>query len=636
MNPKSGIHITEDNRRPKHWLARRMLIAGNRLVIIRRCAWACPLCIAMLLMLAFSPGAVNGQTRALRAGVYQNEPKIFMDANGQPAGIFIELLNEIAAQESWTLAYVPCEWQACLQALADGQIDLLPDVAYSPERDATYDFHKTPVLESWSRVYASPDTPIIKISDLDGKRVAVLQGSIQQTVFEQLMNGFGYKVTMIPTDSFAQAFALAEDGAADAAIANHLFGDYFYQKYGLLKKAIDFNPVTLYYATAEGRNPDLLNVIDRYLDKWLQEPNSPYYATLGRWSEKEPAYHAPQYVFWIIGGIFGLLLAAAGMILLLRRQVKLRTRHLEQANAQLQESQQRYQTLARISPVGIFLTDAHGATTYVNPKYCAISGLSAEQALGNGWLDTVHPDDKEKLSQGWQESVQQHQASFADYRFVRPDGTLAWVMGQTAPEMNAEHETVGYVGTITDITERKQAEASLRESETRFSTIFHASPAAIAITRFSDNQFMDVNKAWQAMTGYTRAEVEGHTLAELNLWANPEQRQRLIETLRAQGTARDEIQIRRKSGETGDVLMSVEMIELAGVQYLLTMAQDITERKQAEAQLADQLDELRRWHQATLGRETRILDLKREVNELLRRLNEPPRYPSAEDPNGRP
>jgi hypothetical protein len=61
------------------------------------------------------------------------------------------------------------------------------------------------------------------------------------------------------------------------------------------------------------------------------------------------------------------------------------------------------------------------------------------------------------------------------------------------------------------------------------------------------------------------------------------------------------------------------------------IGRDITERKQAEAQLNEQLDELRRWHRATLGREMRILDLKREVNELLAQAGQPPCYPSVED-----
>ncbi len=191
----------------------------------------------------------------VRVGVYQNEPKIFIDKNGEAAGIFIGLLDEIAAQEGWKLVYVPCEWTACLQALAGGQIDLMPDVAYSVERDKKYDFHHTPVLESWSRLYASPAVSINKLSDLNGRRVAVLKGSIQQTVFEGLMEGFGYEVTLVPANSFEQAFTLAANGSADAAITNHLFGDYFYQDYGLEKTTFDFDPVALYYATAQDAMP---------------------------------------------------------------------------------------------------------------------------------------------------------------------------------------------------------------------------------------------------------------------------------------------------------------------------------------------------------------------------------------------
>ena len=64
--------------------------------------------------------------------------------------------------------------QPACSALEDGQIDLMPDVAYSPERDAKFDFHKTPVLESWSVVYAHAGASINNFSQLDGKRVAVL------------------------------------------------------------------------------------------------------------------------------------------------------------------------------------------------------------------------------------------------------------------------------------------------------------------------------------------------------------------------------------------------------------------------------------------------------------------------------
>ena len=136
----------------------------------------------------------------------------------------------------------------------------------------------------------------------------------------------------------------------------------------------------------------------------------------------------------------------------------------KQAEKMLRESEERYHNLARISPVGIFRTDADGRTTYVNPKWCEISGLSFDEALGDGWLMAVHPDDRERLNKGWRETSQHHKASFSDYRFLRPDGTIAWVMGQASPEMNLEKHIIGYVGTITDISERKQSEERIRSS----------------------------------------------------------------------------------------------------------------------------------------------------------------------------
>ncbi len=136
----------------------------------------------------------------------------------------------------------------------------------------------------------------------------------------------------------------------------------------------------------------------------------------------------------------------------------------ERTKQKLRESEERYQKLAKIAPVGIFRADENGATTYVNPMWCQISGLPKEKAMGDGWLAAVHPESRESLKKGWQETIRQKKPSFADYRFLRPDGTIAWVMGQATPEMNAANQIVGYVGTITDISERKMAEETIRAS----------------------------------------------------------------------------------------------------------------------------------------------------------------------------
>ncbi|WP_298318908.1 PAS domain-containing sensor histidine kinase [uncultured Aquimarina sp.] len=135
----------------------------------------------------------------------------------------------------------------------------------------------------------------------------------------------------------------------------------------------------------------------------------------------------------------------------------------EEAEKVIQLSENRYQTLTDISPVGIFMTKANGKTTFVNEKWCKISGLSQQEAMDDGWLKAVHPEDRKKLKSGWYDDAKKRDSSHAEYRFLRPDGTIKWVLGQAIPEYNEKKEVMGFVGTTTDITELKLYEIELNK-----------------------------------------------------------------------------------------------------------------------------------------------------------------------------
>jgi PAS domain S-box-containing protein len=121
------------------------------------------------------------------------------------------------------------------------------------------------------------------------------------------------------------------------------------------------------------------------------------------------------------------------------------------------------------------------------------------------------------------------------------------------------------------------------ESEKRFFTIFQDSPVLIAFARLSDNKYIDVNDEWQKLTGFTREETIGHTPMELNVWVNPEERDRLISMVTRRGLVRDfEFQLRRKSGGVLYLLMAADIVEIGGESYLLSLAQDITGLKHAQ------------------------------------------------------
>jgi PAS domain S-box-containing protein len=129
----------------------------------------------------------------------------------------------------------------------------------------------------------------------------------------------------------------------------------------------------------------------------------------------------------------------------------------------LDEGELRFRTLAEVAPVGIFSTDEDGATLYVNPRWCEIAKMNPEEAMGVGWLKAVHPDDRNFISNGWKEASSLHEISHAEYRFLHKNGEITWVSGQAVPQKDTNGRIIGFIGTISDITERKKAEEEIRK-----------------------------------------------------------------------------------------------------------------------------------------------------------------------------
>ncbi|MHC1776884.1 MAG: PAS domain S-box protein [Lentimicrobium sp.] len=149
----------------------------------------------------------------------------------------------------------------------------------------------------------------------------------------------------------------------------------------------------------------------------------------------------------------------------------------KQAEEDLHESQQLFETLTRVSPVGIFRTDASGATTFVNPKWTELTGLSFQDAMDFKYLSAIHPDDRDERVKEWNTAVKKAKPVVSEYRFLRSDGSIIWVQGHAVPEF-ADGRLKGYIGTITDISELKRFEHELlherdkAEASNRLKTTF--------------------------------------------------------------------------------------------------------------------------------------------------------------------
>ncbi len=145
---------------------------------------------------------------------------------------------------------------------------------------------------------------------------------------------------------------------------------------------------------------------------------------------------------------------------------------------ELQESEAKFHTLATVAPVGIFKTDRHGNCLYVNEKWCEITELSAEEAKGDGWLKGLHPDDRENVFAEWNKCTTENTPFKLEYRFRKID-SVKWVLGQAIAEINDKGYVVGYVGTITDITNSKSIEKELIQSERKLRLIHEQIPGIV-------------------------------------------------------------------------------------------------------------------------------------------------------------
>lgn len=132
------------------------------------------------------------------------------------------------------------------------------------------------------------------------------------------------------------------------------------------------------------------------------------------------------------------------------------------AEAVLRDSEERFRLLANKAPVGIFRSARNGNSLYVNDAWCVMAGIKPEAARGRGWLRAIHPEDRPALAKSWGKAIKHPGPSSAEFRFLRPDGSIVWAEGQAVPVRDARGRLANFVGTVRDITQRKEAETILR------------------------------------------------------------------------------------------------------------------------------------------------------------------------------
>lgn len=262
------------------------------------------------------------------------------------------------------------------------------------------------------------------------------------------------------------------------------------------------------------------------------------------------------------------------------------------ANNALRASESRFRTLATRAPVGIFLANTRGETTFINEACMAVTGLAGDEILGRAAVASFHPADRERVVDAWQRMLETGTEFREEYRFRHKDGKPRWVIGRATPIHDPDGRLDGFVGTLTDITALKDAETRLSESEMRFRQLADASPAMIW-TSDAEGRCDYLNHAWLAFRGRTLGQELGWGYEE---GVHPEDVARVWEVLRTSSEARTsfalEYRFQRADGEYRHVLSHGApryASDRAFIGYVGT-AIDITPLRQAEREQIQMLE----------------------------------------------
>ncbi|MDT8991270.1 EAL domain-containing protein [Curvibacter sp. APW13] len=402
--------------------------------------------------LACSMGAMAAE-RVLRVGVYNNPPKIFFEDGGNATGVFIALLKDIAQVEGWELRFQSCEWEECLRRLEQGELDIMPDVARTSEREARFDFHAVAALSSWSQLYRRPGTKIESVVDLRGKRVAVLASGVQRDSLRALLEGMGVQAEFVATPTVAAAFSMVQQGQADVAASSYHFGDYSAPAYGLVGSPVLFNPAKLYFAAGKDRQADVLAAIDARLQQWQADAGSPYYEVLREWSGVHAESPIPEWV------VHSFIAAAGGALALVLVSMWLR-RRVREAVAQVQAQRDEMEATLRAVPDLLFEMDGEGRYLQVHANQPDLLVAQREALLGKRVADVMPPEQSALVLHCIQEAIAQGHSTGQRISLGLPDG-VHWFELSAARKAPASGRKATAMVLSRDVTERVQDQAEI-------------------------------------------------------------------------------------------------------------------------------------------------------------------------------
>ena len=254
--------------------------------------------------------------------------------------------------------------------------------------------------------------------------------------------------------------------------------------------------------------------------------------------------------------------------------------------------EQRYALLSDSSPVGVFRTDAEGRCVYVNQRWRDLAGRTIDEVRQHGWRCALHPEDSPLVDQEWTRATREGEPYQQEFRFLRPDGSVAWVYGQATAVRAVDGRIDGFVGTTTDITERKRVEQALLESEQRLSRVMRGTNDGWWELDLTTG-VLSCSGRWWGMLGFAERQVDARPglLERLTVPEDLPVVSEALATALSEGADSYEVEyrLRHRDGHEVPVLSRafIQRDERGTAVRVSGTNMDLTERRAAERQIRE-------------------------------------------------
>ncbi|KAA6171961.1 EAL domain-containing protein [Pseudomonas marginalis] len=552
----------------------------------------------------------------LRLGVDASWPPFeYRDEDGRYQGLAADYVRLIQERLGIKIRLIePANWSALLEQARNNQLDLLPGIMSTPERQGFLAFSRPyldfPIVILAHEGGAQPRS----LKDLYGLKIAVVENYAPHELLRTHHPDLNL-VAMPNVSSTLQALATDE---VDAVV-----GDLASSVWSLRQLKLDglyVSGETPYrYQLAMGvprQNKTLIGILDKVLaDLSPSEINEIQEHWVGNVID-----HRAFWADLLLYGLPAVLLLSTVLAIVIRINRRLsseisRRVALEQ---ELRSSEYHYRGLVEsLSAIAWEADIADFTYSYVSPHAEELLGYPRAHWLIPGfWRNIIHPADLTRAEAFCQRETRANRDHSIDYRVITADGRCLWVR-DIVSLIKHGHEPV-MRGLMIDISEAKRTEEALQLSQEKFASVFQQCPDILVIARLSDGCLLEVNKAFEDQIGLSAAEVIGKTATELNIWGIQGVGPNLLKRVQTTSIRNLEMPFLRSNGQAFTGLISAEPFQLDATEALVVVVRDITQLKETQQLLQTSEEKFAKaFHASPDG-----LLLSRQRDGLLLEVNE--------------